>query len=306
MAWLEVHQELREHRKLYACADSLNVEPVLMLGMLVSLWLWALDNAQSGRLEGISNRTIARAAKWPEKKADKLVAALVANGWIDQNGDALELHDWVDYTGRLMDRRSADAERKRKKREEKKRKEAGTDAEQPKTSGGRPADNLRTSAENPALQYPNSTISPNGDITVPTTPNPSAPPDGRAADESGPDGPAAPAVDYKAVQDMYNMTCTSLPHCKVLSEARKGAIRARIRAGYTLDDFQALFAKAEASAFLRGANKRNWSADFDWLIADANMAKVLDGKYDSQTQGRQEQPQTNNPFLRMLQEEGEL
>lgn len=101
--------------------------------------------------------------------------------------------------------------------------------------------------------------------------------------EGGPDGPAAPAVDYKAVQDMYNMTCTSLPHCKVLSEARKGAIRARIRAGYTLDDFQVLFEKAEASAFLRGANKRNWSADFDWLIADANMAKVLDGKYDSQT-----------------------
>ena len=124
--------------------------------------------------------------------------------------------------------------------------------------------------------------------------------------ESGPDGPAAPAVDYKAIQAMYNATCTSLPKCKVLSDARKSAIRARIRGGYTLDDFQALFAKAEASAFLRGANKRNWTADFDWLIADANMAKVLDGKYDSQAQGRQEQPQTNNPFLRMLQEEGEL
>lgn len=124
--------------------------------------------------------------------------------------------------------------------------------------------------------------------------------------ESGPDGPAAPAIDYKAIQAMYNATCPSLPKCKVLSDARKGAIRARIRAGYTLDDFQALFAKAEASAFLKGSNKRNWSADFDWLIADANMAKVLDGKYDSQAQGRQEQPQTNNPFLRMLQEEGEL
>lgn len=31
-------------------------------------------------------------------------------------------------------------------------------------------------------------------------------------------------------------------------------------------------------------------ADFDWLIADANMAKVLDGKYDSQAQGRRSSP----------------
>ena len=99
--------------------------------------------------------------------------------------------------------------------------------------------------------------------------------------ESGPDGPAAPAIDYKAIQAMYNATCPSLPKCKVLSDARKSAIRARVRAGYTLEDFRVLFAKAESSAFLRGSNKRNWTADFDWLIADANMAKVLDGKYDN-------------------------
>lgn len=58
--------------------------------------------------------------------------------------------------------------------------------------------------------------------------------------------------------------------------------------------------------FCEGRISEIGRADFDWLIADANMAKVLDGKYDSQVQGRQEQPQTNNPFLRMLQEEGEL
>ena len=310
MAWLEVHQELREHRKLYACADDLGVEPVTMLGMLVSLWLWALDNVQDGNLAGISNRSVARAAKWPEKKADKLMAALISNGWIDQDGETLSIHDWAEYTGRLMDRRKSDAERKRKKREERKQKESGTSAEQTGTSAGCPPDVQRTSAACPdkirCYSNSNSTISPNGDITVPTTPSPSAPPGGRATDNNGPDGPAAPAVDYKAIQDMYNTTCISLPRCRTLSDARKKAIHARLRAGYTPDDFQALFAKAEASAFLKGSNKRNWSADFDWLIADANMAKVLDGKYDSQTQGHQEQPQTNNPFLRMLQEEGEL
>ena len=60
---------------------------------------------------------------------------------------------------------------------------------------------------------------------------------------------------------------------------------------YSLDDFRTLFEKAEASSFLKGANDRNWTASFDWLIKDANMAKVLDGNYDNRPakkQGRKE------------------
>lgn len=41
-----------------------------------------------------------------------------------------------------------------------------------------------------------------------------------------------------------------------------------------------MFEKAEASSFLKGANNHDWSATFDWLIKDSNMAKVLDGNYD--------------------------
>ena len=46
-----------------------------------------------------------------------------------------------------------------------------------------------------------------------------------------------------------------------------------------MEDFKKLFELAEASSFLKGQNQRNWSATFDWLITDANMAKVLDGNY---------------------------
>ena len=41
---------------------------------------------------------------------------------------------------------------------------------------------------------------------------------------------------------------------------------------------------AEASSFLKGQNNRNWTATFHWLIADANMAKVLDGNYKDKPQ----------------------
>lgn len=86
-------------------------------------------------------------------------------------------------------------------------------------------------------------------------------------------------IDYKGITAMYNTTCTSLPSVKTLSDTRKRAIRARLKT-YTIDDFKTLFEKAEASSFLKGKNNSNWSANFDWLIKDSNMAKVLDGNYD--------------------------
>lgn len=82
------------------------------------------------------------------------------------------------------------------------------------------------------------------------------------------------------VVDLYHSICISYPSVKTLSEARKKAIRARLKV-YSLEDFRKMFEKAEGSAFLKGANNRNWSANFDWLMKDANFAKVIDGNYDS-------------------------
>ena len=87
-------------------------------------------------------------------------------------------------------------------------------------------------------------------------------------------------ISYQQIADLYNSLCPSYPSIRSLSEARKKAISARLHT-YTVDDFRTLFEKAEASNFLKGGNDRNWSATFDWLIKDANMAKVLDGNYDN-------------------------
>ena len=87
-------------------------------------------------------------------------------------------------------------------------------------------------------------------------------------------------VNYQLIADMYNDTCVSFPRVKSLSEARRKAIRARLKT-YSVDDLQRAFEKAEASNFLKGANGRNWNATFDWLLKDSNIAKVLDGNYDN-------------------------
>lgn len=85
-------------------------------------------------------------------------------------------------------------------------------------------------------------------------------------------------IDYQQIADMYNDTCVSFPRLTKLSDSRKKAIKARLNQ-YTLEDFKRLFTMAEESSFLKGQNNRDWSASFDWLIKDSNMAKVLDGNY---------------------------
>ena len=97
---------------------------------------------------------------------------------------------------------------------------------------------------------------------------------------------ASAPIPYEDIKSAYNEICKSFPRCTVLSEARKKAIKARFSSGYKEDDFQSLFMKAEASSFLKGRNDRNWMASFDWLIKDANMAKVLSGNYDDHGGGQ--------------------
>lgn len=95
-------------------------------------------------------------------------------------------------------------------------------------------------------------------------------------------------TDYKSLVDLYHSICKSFPSVRSLSEARKKAIKARLNT-YSLEEFRTVFQNAEASSFLKGSNDRNWSANFDWLIADKNFVKVLEGNYaDKPKYGRKE------------------
>lgn len=117
MAWLQVHQTLKDHRKLFDAADELEIQPVHMMGLLISFWMWALDNAPTGDLDGITPRMIARAAQW-DGPAEKLSTALIRAGWLDEDGDSgkLMIHDWYEYTGKLIDQRQAEKERSQRRR----------------------------------------------------------------------------------------------------------------------------------------------------------------------------------------------
>lgn len=99
-----------------------------------------------------------------------------------------------------------------------------------------------------------------------------------------------------AVQSLFNEICISFPKCTTLSDKRIRAINARLKTGRTLEDFKKCFSKAQASDFLKGANSKNWSATFDWLIADGNMPKVLDGNYDNKPKATKPPPTPSRDF----------
>ena len=88
------------------------------------------------------------------------------------------------------------------------------------------------------------------------------------------------SIDYNGIKDAYNNTCPSLPTVRNLSNDRKKAIKARLNT-YSLEKILEAFKKAEASDFLTGKNDSNWTANFDWIMSDKNMAKILDGNYDN-------------------------
>lgn len=100
-------------------------------------------------------------------------------------------------------------------------------------------------------------------------------------------------VDYQQIADMYNATCVSFPRLTRLSEKRKRAIKARLRK-YSIDDIKKVFELAEESDFLKGENNRNWSATFDWMMNDANMAKILDGNYKNKDAKQSKPPVSRN------------
>lgn len=146
MAWIQVHQTIKDHRKTYYASDALDIQPAHMLGLLVSFWLWALDNAPAGDLQGISNRTIARAAGWPEADADRFVDSLETAGFLDTAEDGnLTIHDWLDYAGKLIDQRESEKQRSRRRRAAARDDaSAGRPTNDRRTTDGRPPDDHQT------------------------------------------------------------------------------------------------------------------------------------------------------------------
>ena len=288
MAWIQVHQQLKDHRKLLTAADELGIEPPHMLGLLISFWLWALDNAPSGSLDGIGSRMMARAAQW-SGDPDAFVEALTTAGLLKSTPDGLEIHDWYEYTGKLLDRRESEKNRARRRRAAAAASSAGQPQDVRSTSAGRPPDGTQDDRQTSCGRVEKSRVEQSrADKSIEDT---SSAPEGAPA--------AADPTPYKAIVELYHEICKSYPSLRNVSENRKKAIAASWKEyKHDLETFRELFTLAEASPFLKGKNPRNWAADFNWLMNSENMAKVLEGNYNDEQKGGQSHGENRGNYER--------
>jgi len=117
MAWLEAHQELRDHPKIKRAARLLGINRPQMIGHMLCLWWWCLDYAQDGDLTDFDNADIADAADW-QGEPDDFIDALLHCGPADRagflvNDNGLKVNDWEEYGGKYIAKRNQSRDRQR-------------------------------------------------------------------------------------------------------------------------------------------------------------------------------------------------
>ena len=108
-------------------------------------------------------------------------------------------------------------------------------------------------------------------------------------------------VKPQSVVDAFNRICTSLPRVEKITPKRRDHIRAR---GATLEEFERVFQRVEASEFLSG--RGGWrGCSFDWIIRPNNWQKIAEGNYAQEHEKKQQKinPAVDYPQNRYTEED---
>lgn len=129
MAWISVHDhviggKLRELSKVLGCSQKES------LGILVSLWIWGINNAdKTGKLKSCDRNDVAEVLSIglsENLNPREIVAGLIKQRWIDEEEEedgTLYLHDWdvwQEQWYKFLSNKEYDAKRKKAARERQK------------------------------------------------------------------------------------------------------------------------------------------------------------------------------------------
>ena len=159
LAWISVHDHVAGG-KLRELAKDIGCSQKEALGILVSLWLWGLNNAdRNGKLRSCDRTDIAEEvlSKGISDGLDKnsIVESLITHRWIDESEDgALYLHDWDTWQEqwyKFLKAKEYDANRKRQERA---RKRAESEVEGEPQIEKSPEDNPKDNPTDSPLDSP--------------------------------------------------------------------------------------------------------------------------------------------------------
>jgi hypothetical protein len=101
MAWIESHQSLKDHPKLFKLCSVMQWDQDMAIGKMQRFWWWCLDYALDGNLENFNDSQIALGMGVAISQAKQLVEAMVQARWLDRK-PYFRVHDWWTYTGRFI------------------------------------------------------------------------------------------------------------------------------------------------------------------------------------------------------------
>lgn len=87
---------------------------------------------------------------------------------------------------------------------------------------------------------------------------------------------------HQEILNLYHKTLPELAPVKIWTPRRQAALRSRWneqKERQSLAWWEKYFLKVKRSAFLTG-NATDFKADMEWIINQANMVKIIEGKYD--------------------------
>lgn len=137
MAWIECHDTIWNHHKIYRLSSIINEPKFMVVGRLISLWHFVLQNAwRDSNLEPWGDDVIEQQSCWTGEKG-VFVRALRDAGFLD----GFVVHGWQKRAGRLVQDRRRNERRKHRR-----------------LTGGKTADGRRYTASKLAATLPNLTL----------------------------------------------------------------------------------------------------------------------------------------------------
>jgi hypothetical protein len=236
--WIKMRVDLFTHPKVVRISSALKADTLRTIGGLMSAWCLFDAHSLDGSLDGYTSETLDAHLRWPG-----FAAAMIAVGWLEDNGQALVLPEFDTHNGASAKRRAQDADRKKNVR---------------KMSASE-ADELRTRKEKKREEIKAITPTPNGA------------------------GQAMVVDAYhEALPACVRWSVLTPKRAKAIAAAEKNAKAVCKARGweYGADFWRDYFAECAKDPWYRGdvPNPKNpaWRQSLDVLLRDDHFGKVMD------------------------------
>ena len=93
-------------------------------------------------------------------------------------------------------------------------------------------------------------------------------------------------LNYKTIMEVWNRTVPT-SHIQQMNDTRKNLFRSRFKPYFkeSYEEWEKFLSRISKISFLWGSNDRQWKADFNWVLNENNLLKILEGKYETDNKG---------------------